>query len=98
MVGIPPIKTVMNGGWFMTLLYQHYTLLIHAHEVLLLTLKLVSDTALEYTSHMMRIINPKRNHSNHSTHINRNLIELTSMLTYIYSIIYNLQLNLADLA
>ena len=24
MVGIPPIKMVMNGGWFMTLLYQHY--------------------------------------------------------------------------
>ena len=24
MVGIPPIKMVMNGGWFMALLYQHY--------------------------------------------------------------------------
>ena len=24
MVGIPPIKMVMNGEWFMTLLYQHY--------------------------------------------------------------------------
>ena len=24
MVGIPPVKMVMNGGWFMTLLYQHY--------------------------------------------------------------------------
>ena len=23
MVGIPPIKMVMNGGWFMALLYQH---------------------------------------------------------------------------
>ena len=25
MVGIPPIKMVMTGGWFMTLLYQQYT-------------------------------------------------------------------------
>ena len=24
MVGIPPIKMVMNGAWFMALLYQHY--------------------------------------------------------------------------
>ena len=25
MVNIPPIKMVMTGGLFMTLLYQHYT-------------------------------------------------------------------------
>ena len=24
MVGIPPIKVVMTGGWFMTLLYQNW--------------------------------------------------------------------------
>ena len=24
MVGIPPIEMVMNGGWFMKLLYQPY--------------------------------------------------------------------------
>ena len=23
MVGIPPVKMVMNGGWLLTLLYQH---------------------------------------------------------------------------
>ena len=27
MVNIPPIKMVMNGGWFMTLLYQHYMII-----------------------------------------------------------------------
>ena len=26
MVGIPPVDMVMNGGWFMILLYQHYPL------------------------------------------------------------------------
>ena len=24
MVGMPPIKMMINGGWFMALLYQHY--------------------------------------------------------------------------
>ena len=24
MVGMPPIKMVINGGWFMALLYPHY--------------------------------------------------------------------------
>ena len=28
MVGIPPIKMVMNEGWFMILLYQHYIAIV----------------------------------------------------------------------
>ena len=32
MVGIPPIKMVMNGAWFVTLLYQHYIYITHSNS------------------------------------------------------------------